>query len=129
MNVFLAGASLQPLWRGVAAALDRNGLDWRGRLTLPGLTPEGRRRLGIVIERPVLPGRRSVVLYDLAEGVERMTDAPLVEVEARAEGIAAIDVDGGCSDQPFPRSGTTPHAALLLLDALVRRHRGGAEAS
>ena len=48
-------------------------------------------------------------------------------VEARAEGVAAIDSDGGCSDQPFPRSGTTPHAALLLLDALVRRHRGGAE--
>jgi uncharacterized protein (TIGR02678 family) len=48
-------------------------------------------------------------------------------VEARAEGAAAIDVDGGCSDHAFPRPGTTPHAALLLLDALVMRHRGGAD--
>ncbi len=47
-------------------------------------------------------------------------------VEARAEGVAAIDVEGGCSDQPFPRSGTVPHAALLLLNALVTRHRSGA---
>ena len=47
-------------------------------------------------------------------------------VEARAEGAAAIDVDGGCSDQAFPRPGTTPHAALLLLQALVARHREGA---
>jgi uncharacterized protein (TIGR02678 family) len=48
-------------------------------------------------------------------------------LEARAEGVAAIDVDGGCSDQTFPRAGTTPHAALLLLDALVGRHRAGAD--
>ena len=48
-------------------------------------------------------------------------------VEARAEGAAAIDVDGGCTDHAFPRSGTTPHAALLLLEALVSRHRGGAD--
>jgi uncharacterized protein (TIGR02678 family) len=48
-------------------------------------------------------------------------------LEARAEGVAAIDVDGGCSDIPFPRSGTVPHVALLLLDALVARHRGGAD--
>jgi uncharacterized protein (TIGR02678 family) len=48
-------------------------------------------------------------------------------VEARAEGVAAIDVDGGCTDLAFPRAGTTPHAALLLLDALITRHRTGAE--
>lgn len=48
-------------------------------------------------------------------------------VEARAEGVAAIDVDGGCSDHAFPRPGTTPHAALLLLDVLVARHRAGAD--
>jgi uncharacterized protein (TIGR02678 family) len=46
-------------------------------------------------------------------------------LEARAEGAAAIDVDGGCSDELFPRSGTVPHAALLLLDALATRHRAG----
>jgi uncharacterized protein (TIGR02678 family) len=48
-------------------------------------------------------------------------------MEARAEGAAAIDVDGGCSDHVFPRPGTTPHAALLLLQALVTRHREGAD--
>lgn len=47
-------------------------------------------------------------------------------VEARAEGAAAVDVDGGCSDHAFPRPGTIPHAALLLLQALVARHREGA---
>lgn len=79
MNAFLADPSLDPLWLGVAAALDRNGMTWRGRLTLPELTPEGRRRLGIVIERPVLPGRRTVLLADVACGVERITGADLVE--------------------------------------------------
>ena len=44
-----------------------------------------------------------------------------------AEGIAAIDVDGGCTDLAFPGSGTTAHAALLLLDALTERYRDGAD--
>jgi uncharacterized protein (TIGR02678 family) len=48
-------------------------------------------------------------------------------VEARAEGIAAIDVDGGCTDVAFPAGGTTAHAALLLLDGLTTRHRDGAD--
>jgi uncharacterized protein (TIGR02678 family) len=48
-------------------------------------------------------------------------------VEARAEGAAAIDVEGGCSDQAFPRSGTTPHAALLLLRSFVAQNRTGAD--
>lgn len=48
-------------------------------------------------------------------------------LEPRAEGAAGIDVDGGCSDHVFPRPGTTPHAALLLLQALVARHRQGAD--
>ncbi|MGH3918379.1 MAG: TIGR02678 family protein [Pseudonocardiaceae bacterium] len=48
-------------------------------------------------------------------------------VEARAEGVAAIDVDGGCTDIAFPAGGTTAHAALLLLDALTTRHRDGAD--
>jgi uncharacterized protein (TIGR02678 family) len=50
-------------------------------------------------------------------------------LEARAEGAAAVDVEGGCSDQVFPRPGTVPHAALLLLQALVARHRQGADAA
>lgn len=47
-------------------------------------------------------------------------------IEARAEGVVAVDVDGGCSDHAFPRPGTVPHAALLLLHALVDRYREGA---
>lgn len=47
-------------------------------------------------------------------------------VEARAEGVAAIDVDGGCTDVVFPRSGTTAWAALLLLDVLAAGYRDGA---
>ncbi len=52
-----------------------------------------------------------------------------LELEARAEGVAAIDVEGGCTDVPFPAGGTTGHAALLLLAALVARHRDGATRS
>jgi uncharacterized protein (TIGR02678 family) len=48
-------------------------------------------------------------------------------VEARAEGAAAIDVDGGCTDIAFPAGGTTAHAALLLLDVVTARHRDGAD--
>jgi uncharacterized protein (TIGR02678 family) len=50
-----------------------------------------------------------------------------LRVEARAEGAASIDVDGGCTDIAFPAGGTTAHAALLLLDVLTARHRGGAD--
>lgn len=49
-----------------------------------------------------------------------------LRLEARAEGAAAIDVDGGCTDVVFPAGGTTGHAALLLLAALVDRFRDGA---
>jgi len=42
-----------------------------------------------------------------------------VTLESRAEGIAAIDGLGRLSDQRFPTSGTTGHAALLLIEALV----------
>ncbi len=49
-----------------------------------------------------------------------------LELEARAEGVAAIDVDGGCTDREFPTGGTVGQAALLLLTALVTRHRDGA---
>lgn len=82
MTTFLADPSLEPLWSGVTAALDRNGLDWRGRLTLPDLTPEGRRRLGIIIDRTVVSGRRTVSLEDLADGVERITGRTLVDTLA-----------------------------------------------
>ncbi|EIV94703.1 DUF2399 domain-containing protein [Frankia sp. QA3] len=76
---FLADPALRPLWQAVAAALDRNGLDWRGRLTLPVLPAEGRRRLGVLVERPVPVGRRALPLADVAAAVERLTGGGLVE--------------------------------------------------
>lgn len=82
MTRFLADPALVPLWAAVRAALDRNGLDWRGRLVLPELAPEGRRRLGVLIERPVPPDRRTVPLADVAVGVERIAGADLVDVLA-----------------------------------------------
>jgi uncharacterized protein (TIGR02678 family) len=50
-----------------------------------------------------------------------------LRLEGRAEGVALIDVEGGCSDVAFPAAGTTAHAALLLLGALTERHRDGAD--
>lgn len=41
-----------------------------------------------------------------------------LEIEARAEGIAAIDPDGRLTDVRFPTSGTVGHAALLLIGRL-----------
>ncbi len=75
---FLADPTLVPLWSAVRSALDRNGLDWRGRLTLPDLLPEGRRRLGVIIERPVPAGRRQVAMLDLVAGVERIARTDLL---------------------------------------------------
>ncbi len=49
-----------------------------------------------------------------------------LELEARAEGVAAIDPSGSLSDQRFPRGGTESHAALLLIDRLVDKRRDAA---
>ena len=40
-------------------------------------------------------------------------------IEARAEGVMAIDPDGGLTDERFPFSGTVGHATLLLIDRLI----------
>lgn len=40
-------------------------------------------------------------------------------LEARAEGIAAIDEEGGLSEERFPKGGTLGHAALLLIDRIA----------
>ena len=50
-------------------------------------------------------------------------------IEARAEGMAAIDPDGGLTDSRFPASGTVGQAALLLIDRLVADDRFPAERS
>ena len=42
-----------------------------------------------------------------------------LRVEARSEGVAAIDPEDGMTDSRFPRSGTVAHAALLLISQLT----------
>jgi uncharacterized protein (TIGR02678 family) len=48
-------------------------------------------------------------------------------VEARAEGLAAIDPGGDLSDRRFPATGTVGHAALLLLERLAGGGAGSPE--
>lgn len=42
-----------------------------------------------------------------------------LRLEARAEGVAAVDPEDGMTDSRFPRSGTVAHAALLLINRLT----------
>ena len=46
-----------------------------------------------------------------------------LDIEARAEGVMAIDPEDRLTDSRFPRSGTVGHAALLLIDRLVETDR------
>jgi len=46
-------------------------------------------------------------------------------LEARAEGVAAIDPAGELADRRFPTSGTLGHATLLLLEKLVEEGQDG----
>ena len=48
-------------------------------------------------------------------------------IEARAEGLAAIDPEGGLTDSRFPAGGTVGQAALLLIDRLVAADRNPVE--
>ncbi|MDE0496879.1 MAG: TIGR02678 family protein [Acidimicrobiaceae bacterium] len=43
-----------------------------------------------------------------------------LRLEARAEGVMAVDPDGQLTDAGFPLTGTIGHAALLLADALAQ---------
>lgn len=52
-----------------------------------------------------------------------------LSIEARAEGLAAIDPDGGLTDSRFPAGGTVGQAALLLIDRLVAADRNPVERS
>lgn len=50
---------------------------------------------------------------------ERILDEMMgLRLEARAEGVAAVDPDGTLAEQRFPAGGTVGHAALLLLEVL-----------
>ncbi len=56
---------------------------------------------------------------------ERLLDEMLgLVVEARAEGVAAIDPSGALSHRRFPSTGTVGHAALLLVDELAYTESG-----
>lgn len=46
-----------------------------------------------------------------------------LELEIRAEGVAAIDPRDELTDEAFPRGGTLGHAALLAISELARRLR------
>jgi uncharacterized protein (TIGR02679 family) len=113
VTAFLSDPSLEPLWAGVSAALDRNGLDWQGRLTLPTLTPEGRRRLGIVLERAVTPERRTVRLEDLAAGVRRITGKSLIDVLARLGHAPAGRREAAAARQAATRERRAALAAVV----------------
>ena len=52
-----------------------------------------------------------------------------LSIEARAEGLAAIDPDGSLTDSRFPAGGTVGQAALLLIDRLVAADRNPVERS
>jgi uncharacterized protein (TIGR02678 family) len=51
-----------------------------------------------------------------------------LELEIRAEGVAAIDPRDELTDEAFPRGGTVGHAALLAISELARRLRPEATA-
>lgn len=49
-----------------------------------------------------------------------------LELEIRAEGVAAIDPRDELTDEPFPRGGTLGHTALLAVSELARQLRPAA---
>ena len=55
-----------------------------------------------------------------------LADLTGLELEIRAEGVAALDPDDELTDEPFPRAGTVGHAALLAVSELARRLRPAA---
>ncbi len=55
----------------------------------------------------------------LGEEAEILSEMFDLRLEARAEGLAAIDASSRLTDSRFPATGTTGHAALLLVDRLV----------
>ena len=73
------------------------------------------------LPEPTLPPPGSWV--SVIQRAGRLHAAEARVLEARAEGFAALDVDGGCSDVAFPTGGTLPHAALLLVSELVYQFR------
>jgi uncharacterized protein (TIGR02679 family) len=103
---FVDDPSLAPLWPVVRTHLDRNGLDWRGTVPLPDLLPEGRRRLGVILDRRISRDRRKVCLADLETGLRRLGAVDLVDV---------------LRDQGHPPAGRRESARMLEEQTGARR--------
>lgn len=80
---------------------------------------------GRIVEDPVvyqtdLTGEEwSELRRRLSEEEPMVYDMFGLVLEARAEGVAAIDEEGGLSEERFPKGGTLGHAALLLIDRIA----------
>ncbi len=86
-----------------------------------------------LLEEPVLY-RADLADDEWAELRRRMGEESAIfhemfglDIEARAEGITAIDPEGGLTDSRFPLGGTIGHAALLLIDRLIETDRAEME--
>ena len=55
----------------------------------------------------------------IGEETDVLSEMFELRLEARAEGLATIDPSARLTDSRFPATGTTGHAALLLIDRLV----------
>jgi hypothetical protein len=79
----------------------------------------GRRREDpVVLAGDLEPARFAELRRHAGDEARRIEARTGLVVEAREEGFAALDVDGGCSDIAFPGSGTVAHAAVLLVSEL-----------
>ncbi|GAA4783548.1 hypothetical protein GCM10023200_16240 [Actinomycetospora chlora] len=98
-----------------------------GRATERGsATTAVRRRLvedPVVLAEDLEPARFAELRRRAGDEARRIEARTGLVLEARAEGIAALDVDGGCSDTAFPGGGTVAHAALLLVSELIYQFR------
>ena len=87
----------------------------------------------ILLEEPVLfrtdlaDSEWSELRQRLGEEAAVFDDLFGLRLESRAEGIMVIDPENELTDSRFPRGGTLGHAALLLIDRLVRLDRTPAE--
>ena len=75
----------------------------------------------VVYQRDLDEAEWSQLRRRLGEETEFFWEMFGLRIEARAEGVMAIDPGGKLSDVGFPLTGTVGHAALLLADALARQ--------
>jgi uncharacterized protein (TIGR02678 family) len=74
-------------------------------------------------------GQREWLLHSLRFVHDLLADDVGLVVERRAEGLLAVDPDGGMTDETFPDGrSTVKHAALLVADQLTARVREAGQA-